>query len=956
MGIPASLDPRHRLAIPDTPPELVSPDSLSSSTRQSEDRPWNQVAPISPPMSNYDPSTKTDMSLGKSAEEVRARGENSESAPRTQLPSLSSLFPPSQIRPHQHSPTPDRQPGPYAPSSPYGPATTLDRSFPSSNYFSPTSGSLGGPSRSPFEARPEDRPQIPSLSRFLPPLSPRPREQEQPQQEPRSNYSRWSTQPDTSRSPFHSPQDRLPPPLAAPRREEEYAGGYHEQRTPAPPHILPSTPSSGGVNADAVPVKDGLGPKIWTGTHFLPRFVRSAEVPGEGLCYFYDDGSHCKSVIDGEVVNAHWGVTKAGKPRKRLAIACITCREKKIKCDPDYPRCVQCEKFGRVCKFKNAPRGGHNTSPSTPPAEVDEVRRIEPMIRPPPVQPRPPSLSRESVSPRTTTHRPASPLEPGLPAKRLRMAYDYLPPAGPRSPLGAPTPDTARSAGSGFPWQQPERPRIREDVLCRAWQTDPYVSNPQSVVSTVSSFFVHTDGTALRFLPAAVIKSWVQSAHRKSPEDLMLVYSILAIGAALSGGSAGIANEYAQVARYAVDRTPLTLQLVQAKLLLTLYYLSVSRTSDANDMLSGAVSAATCLQLNLELEKSQDASRKSFPFGLKRVGYAEVRRRTFWACFLLERINGLFPTRVAIINADDIFIRLPADMTSFEEQVEVATPDFEPNFSSIQWKNSGIGIMGYLVQIVAIFGDVMASIYRISHRNAFSSFDFVKFHHHIISRLEDWNASLPSHMVFSPTNLETVGPGRGTFILMHLTYHLTIIKLHRHIQPRFLSMATRYQYASAARDHAWKLLDVVCTVAKDRGADSTQLPPPFTSFAILEAIDVLSAEGSISELPALVDSLALARSVLELLGTVWEDAKVHKMAMDHRLDKLATLRDHTETEASGSTTPIPGLKVFVNTDDGGEKKLAAGPCWQIPDALETRFPLQMDSVYSSIASFSAPSS
>lgn len=99
---------------------------------------------------------------------------------------------------------------------------------------------------------------------------------------------------------------------------------------------------------------DGLGPKIWTGTRFLPRFVRAAEVPGEGMCYFYDDGSHCRVVVDGEPVNAHWGVTKAGKPRKRLSIACVTCREKKIKCDPDYPRCVQCEKSGRVCSFINA--------------------------------------------------------------------------------------------------------------------------------------------------------------------------------------------------------------------------------------------------------------------------------------------------------------------------------------------------------------------------------------------------------------------------------------------------------------------------------------------------------------------------------------------------------------------------------------------------------------------------
>lgn len=121
------------------------------------------------------------------------------------------------------------------------------------------------------------------------------------------------------------------------------------------PENAPSTPgNTSSTYPDGVPVKDGLGPKIWKGTHFLPRFVRAAEVAGEGMCYFYDDGSHCKTVIDGEVVNAHWGVTKAGKPRKRLAIACVTCREKKIKCDPDYPRCVQCEKLGLVCKFKNA--------------------------------------------------------------------------------------------------------------------------------------------------------------------------------------------------------------------------------------------------------------------------------------------------------------------------------------------------------------------------------------------------------------------------------------------------------------------------------------------------------------------------------------------------------------------------------------------------------------------------
>ena len=76
-----------------------------------------------------------------------------------------------------------------------------------------------------------------------------------------------------------------------------------------------------------------------------------AYIPGRGLCFIYTDGSVCPKNIDGDSVNPHWGMTKAGKPRKRLAQACTTCREKKIKCDPQSPKCAQCQKFGRECRF-----------------------------------------------------------------------------------------------------------------------------------------------------------------------------------------------------------------------------------------------------------------------------------------------------------------------------------------------------------------------------------------------------------------------------------------------------------------------------------------------------------------------------------------------------------------------------------------------------------------------------
>lgn len=95
-----------------------------------------------------------------------------------------------------------------------------------------------------------------------------------------------------------------------------------------------------------------------TGTPMQPQVrlhvVDERYIEGEGLCYIYADGSHCPKAIDGIPVNANWGITKAGKPRKRLAQACLTCREKKIKCHPNLPRCDQCQKSGRVCRFESA--------------------------------------------------------------------------------------------------------------------------------------------------------------------------------------------------------------------------------------------------------------------------------------------------------------------------------------------------------------------------------------------------------------------------------------------------------------------------------------------------------------------------------------------------------------------------------------------------------------------------
>ncbi|KAJ2901656.1 hypothetical protein MKZ38_001569 [Zalerion maritima] len=1036
MGIFSIPEHHHYQAVPpNTPPLPHLPKPLFDYKRR-------PTVPLSPPMSRDDRSPlTTTLSENNTMDERRDMNQTAATAaaaiaavsapppPRTQLPSLSSLFgPPSQIRP-LHSPLSDRH-SPYSAPSPLDRPQTggvkQERSLSaSSSYFPPPSSVPGPPPppppplsqpRSTYDGRyaPEPAP----YPRSMPaPISPRTREVERPKLDAGGSEvgssSRWAVHHDDRRHEYAlgSRESGYKPAHAQPisQRPTDQEMLYRDQQVR---HMAnpPSTPISTASSSEGIPIKDGLGPKIWTGTHFLPRFVRAAEVAGEGMCYFYDDGSHCKTVIDGEHVNAHWGVTKAGKPRKRLAIACVTCREKKIKCDPDYPRCVQCEKFGRTCKFKNAPRGGHNSPGDSSGEAEDSARRMVigsgqmmGMLSTQSDVRRPGSQSSASLSPRTHMMRPTSPEPPT--AKRPRLVYEtvnnssYAAMAGDSSAM-ARTPESAKSSLS---WQQPELPRIHEDVLMRAWQTDPYVTDPQSVIAIVASFMARIECTTLRFLPQKPFTSWVQSnAHRKSPADQMLIYSILAVGLVITPSATtttspenitttpagslahtptttsttgpaaasamlaaatdtnsstqrerALAFDYAQVARYASNGARLGIQLVQARLLLSIYYLSISRARESNDMLSAAISAASFLQLNMELDSSREAPMTVFPYGLNKTGYEEMRRRTFWSCFVLERVNGLLPNRASIINTDDIFLRLPMALPDFQAPSESTAPFFESLIgytSQVQgpasFKQTEMDVAAHLVNVAAIWGDVMTTTYRVSHRRTDYDFDFAAYYQRTVDRLATWTSSLHSDHSFTRRNLDFACSREetGTFVTMHLLYHLSGLKLNRHISPRYLEQdSLRSEHAARAKEHAREILEVVATL-RGFAAQRPDMPLPLlASYALLESTDVLAAEGLVDEIPTLLEQMSLAREVQVLLANSWEEAAIQTRVTYQRIMALRRVLDHARLPLP-STPNIDGCRLYVAPTASAEKE---GLCWQIPDPLELRFPPQMDVVYSS---------
>ena len=287
-------------------------------------------------------------------------------SPHEQLPPVRQLFSPasSNAQPSQYPPQYDANPSQRRSTLPSAPRSVPDQSAPiphytyQSNFPQPPLPPQIQPSISTSVRRDDLRNRTSGQQPPPSPYNPHqgPSATSYPASYPAS-YSAYSERPtQSSYSVAHQTHHAPPPTPPQCHRSPPLDAPQPQQVTPmnVPVQYYQEHPGNYDMSLDPVPGQEQSPQAAENSVKPMARVVGEADIPGQGPSWVYQDGTTCKKIIDGEEVNAQWGVTKAGKPRKRLAIACTTCREKKIKCDPAEPKCVQCEKFGRECRFTTA--------------------------------------------------------------------------------------------------------------------------------------------------------------------------------------------------------------------------------------------------------------------------------------------------------------------------------------------------------------------------------------------------------------------------------------------------------------------------------------------------------------------------------------------------------------------------------------------------------------------------
>ncbi|RAH48420.1 Zn(II)2Cys6 transcription factor [Aspergillus brunneoviolaceus CBS 621.78] len=727
-------------------------------------------------------------------------------------------------------------------------------------------------------------------------------------------------------------------------------GSIHTASTSSSGHPIHATPFSypgfkpqdkeyGGDYSPSETTSDMASANRSSDSNVRPHVVDERYIDGEGLCYIYADGSHCPKLIDGVPVNANWGITKAGKPRKRLAQACLTCREKKIKCQPNLPKCDQCQKSGRNCRFESAPRGhraalktahlmgkydsqesysaGGYTHGASPQPSYSTMRASESSVSLP---------GTNSLSPKSE----ASIITPSA-VDTTQDVMDYEPQFRPkaysfgRASSGAEV--IANTTVSVSSFVSPDYAEVLtemkdmdpQDPLASDWNTDPYEADPELTVHYIESYFTYVNDRLYYIFPRKRFLLWLRASHTKSLEDNMLLYAMMALGSVFSDRPDRMLamRKYARIARYAVEhgRHNLSLQLAQSHIILSLWYYAIGALVQSWDAAGAAVRTVCGLRYNVEAGGVIVDQNQACEYGLHPQALIECRRRTFWVAFIKDRTTCVYAPSPVTISSQSAYLRLPCREEVFEAQEYTTVPYFQSFLNQNPSSNNDISsasAMALLIEIMSLWGEVSDHVFRLSliPTEVYGE-HFEQFYSTVARRAEEWIARLPDHLTFTAVNLERSIRAKkaDAFLSIHLVYHATLMKLNRHGRHQSIRAEVVSQHIHAARTHAADILRMTKALVQyateyeptrilmEPSSAKGAILNPFLGYVILSAIDIISAAGRLVELR---ECLALIQGGLEAvkeLARFWGSALALATLIQERLDTLsACLASPTQTE------------------------------------------------------------
>ncbi|CAG8951914.1 hypothetical protein HYFRA_00005718 [Hymenoscyphus fraxineus] len=497
-----------------------------------------------------------------------------------------------------------------------------------------------------------------------------------------------------------------------------------------------------------------------------------------------DMGSRSKE--DKNDPNPPWSElkTKAGKERKRLPLACIACRRKKIRCSGEKPACKHCLRSRIVCVYKVTAR---KAAPRTDyMAMLDKrLKRMEERIIK--IVPK----EEQDASAMSVTRAAVKPAIPGtIPARgssKKRAADDAF---GPELENWSKT-TTA---------QQETRPTslmIQEAEESKLLSEGAEALPSKEIQEHLAEvFFENIYGQAYHLLH----KPSFMRKLKNGTVPPVLTLAVCAISARFSthpklNGSPNFlrGEEWASEARDIVMRRyewP-NITILTCLLILGLHEFGTCQGGRSWSLGGMAIRMAYALQLHRDLDYDP----------LKRNGTAElsfidreIRRRVMWACFLMDRFNSSGTDRPSFIKEDTIKVQLPIKEKLFQLDMPGPTEDLRGNVPHPVSPGSGqlsdarenMGVAAYMTRSIALWGRIINYLnLGGNEQDPHPMWHPESIYTDLIRQTEEFAPALPECLMYTAENLhthETEGLA-SQYLFLHITLQQCILFMNRFAVP-----------------------------------------------------------------------------------------------------------------------------------------------------------------------------
>ncbi|KAB8343100.1 hypothetical protein FH972_022694 [Carpinus fangiana] len=504
--------------------------------------------------------------------------------------------------------------------------------------------------------------------------------------------------------------------------------------------------------------------------------------------------------------------TKAGKDRKRLPLACIACRRKKIRCSGEKPACKHCLKSRLPCVYKVTTR---KAAPRTDyMAMLDKrLKRMEDrVIRIIPKDTERPTIPRAIVKP--------SPLTPASQLPKKRSASEAFGGAG----LDVWAATAASGPGSR---KYPDAKIEDQDEARLLTEGADSLPSPDIQEHLVEVYFDHVYGQSYYLLHKPSFTR-LRSLGKVPPVLLLAVCAISARfsdhpqlrtdPAFLRGES--WAAEAQKLALKRLDNPNITILTVM--LLLGLHAFGTCQ-GGRSWMLGGiAHRMAYALRLHRELEHDPTPSKSGQKIAFSFLD-REIRRRTMWACFMMDRFNSSGSERPMFANEHYLKVQLPVREDLFQmelpgqtEMLDGSQPEAisEDSKIGVLEPRKNLGVAAFNVRIIALLGRLVQYWNLGGHGNdSHSIWEPRSAYKKIASEIEVFEKSLPDYLRYNADNLRTHATEEtaNQFLFLHIAYNQVVLFLHRFafpatwphkpsadMPPEFLKLAQKTAIAAAS--------------------------------------------------------------------------------------------------------------------------------------------------------------